>query len=275
MVGVIKAIYDLSSTAAAGHDRYPALLLKNCKHALAKHLYLTWRESLDSGHIPQLLKMGHIIPIHKGKSKGVSANYRPVTLTSHLVKLFEKVPRNSIIKYTEENNLFNPGQHGFRLGRSCLSQLVAHYDNIMRLLQNVDVVYLDFAKAFDKVDFMVTMRKLQEMGITGKLGRWINAFLTHRKQAILVNGARSEPTEVKSGVPHGSVLGPLLFLVLIGDIDRKVAQAYVSSFADDTRVSLGVTSVEDTKCLQNDLDAIYTAGRTTITWNLILPSLNV
>ena len=104
---------------------------------------------------------------------------------------------------------------------------------------------------------MVTMRKLQEMGITGKLGRWIHAFLTHRKQAILVNGARSEPTEVKSGVPQGSVLGPLLFLVLIGDIDRKVAQAYVSSFADDTRVSLGVTSVEDTKCLQNDLEAIY------------------
>ena len=260
VVDVIKAIDEISPTAAAGPDRYPALLLKNCKHALAKPLYLIWRESLDSGHIPQLLKMGNIIPIHKGKSKGVPANYRPVALTSHLVKLFEKVLRNSIIKYMEEKNLFNPGQHGFRLGRSCLSQLVAHYDNIIRLLQtgqNVDVVYLDFAKAFDKVDFMVTMRKLQEMGITGKLGRWIHAFLTHRKQAILVNGARSEPTEVKSGVPQGSVLGPLLFLVLIGDIDRKVAQAYVSSFADDTRVSLGVTSVEDTKCLQNDLEAIY------------------
>ena len=187
-------------------------------------------------------------------------NKSPMALTSHLVKLFEKVLRNSIIKYMEEKNLFNPGQHGFRLGRSCLGQLVAHYDNIIRLLQNgqnVDVVYLDFAKAFDKVDFMVTMRKLQEMGITGNLGRWIHAFLTHRKQAILVNGARSEPTEVTSGVPQGSVIGPLLFLVLIGDIDRKVAQAYVSSFADDTRVSLGVTSVEDTKCLQNDLEAIY------------------
>ena len=177
VVDVIKAIDEISPTAAAGPDRYPALLLKNCKHALAKPLYLIWRESLDSGHIPQLLKMGNIIPIHKGKSKGVPANYRPVALTSHLVKLFEKVLRNSIIKYMEEKNLFKPGQHGFRLGRSCLSQLVAHYDNIIRLLQtgqNVDVVYLDFAKAFDKVDFMVTMRKLQEMGITGKLGRWIH-----------------------------------------------------------------------------------------------------
>ena len=103
----------------------------------------------------------------------------------------------------------------------------------------------------------LNMRKLQEMGITGNLGRWIHAFLTHRKPAILVNGARSEPTEVKSGVPQGSVLGPLLFLVLIGDIDRKVAQAYVSSFADDTSVSLGDTSEDETKCLQNDMEAIY------------------
>ena len=80
-VDVIKAIDELSPTAAAGPDMYPALLLKNCKHALAKPLYLILRESLDSGHIPQLLKMGHIIPIHKGKSKGVPANYRPVALT--------------------------------------------------------------------------------------------------------------------------------------------------------------------------------------------------
>ena len=91
---------------------------------------------------------------------------------------------------------------------------------------------------------MVTMRKLQEMCITGNLGHWIHAFLTHRKQAILVNGARSEPTEVKSGISQGSVLGPLLFLVLIGDIDRKVAQAYVSSFADDNNMEFNSTKFE-------------------------------
>ena len=128
--------------------------------------------------------------------------------------------------YMEENNLFNPGQHGFRLGRSCLSQLIAHYDLITRLLEsgrNVDVIYIDFAKAFDKVDYLVTMKKLKGMGISGKLGRWIHAFLTNRKQAVVVNGTKSMPADVKSGVPQGSVLGPLLFLVLIGDIDREVA----------------------------------------------------
>lgn len=257
---IVKAIDEISSSAAAGPDRYPALLLKNCKYNMAKPLYLLWRKSLDCGKIPQLMKMANIIPIHKGNSKGLAANYRPVALTSHLIKLFEKVLRNQMIGYMEENNLFNPGQHGFRLGRSCLSQLVAHYDNITQLLENgknVDVVYLDFAKAFDKVDFLVTMRKLKSLGITGKLGCWIHAFLTNRHQVVMVNGHKSQPRDVKSGVPQGSVLGPLLFLVLLGDIDRDVAQAYVSSFADDTRVAKGISSEEDTQALQNDLDSIY------------------
>ena len=132
--------------------------------------------------------------------------------------------------FMELHGLFNLHQHGFRGGRSCLSQLIAHFDNITRLLetgQNVDVIYLDFAKAFDKVDFHVTLQKLEKMGITGKLGCWIHVFLTNRKQSILVNGCSSEPTSVISGVPQGSVLGPLLFLVLLGDIDRNVKQAFV------------------------------------------------
>ena len=257
---VQKAISELSITSAAGPDRYPAILLKNCKSSMAKPLYLIWRKSLDSGKIPQLLKKANIVPIHKGNSRGIAANYRPVALTSHLIKIFEKVIRSKMIDYMEKYNLFNPGQHGFRLGRSCLSQLIAHFDNISRMLENgenVDVVYLDFAKAFDKVDFLVTLQKLKSLGITGKLGCWIQAFLTGRTQSVMVNGHKSLPKQVRSGVPQGSVLGPLLFLVLIGDIDKDVAHSFVSSFADDTRASKGVKCPEDVKALQSDLDAIY------------------
>ena len=103
-------------------------------------------------------------------SRGVPANYRPVALTSHLIKLFEKIVRKQMVAYMEENELFNPRQHGFRQGRSCLSQLIAHFDHITQLLetgQNVDVVYLDFAKAFDKVNFLVIMRKLHSISISG------------------------------------------------------------------------------------------------------------
>ena len=112
---------------------------------------------MDTGEIPLILKTANIIPIYKGGSRGEPANYRPVALTSHLIKVFERVVRKHIVDYMEENNLFNPGQHGFRSGRSCLSQLIAHYDHVTQLLennQNADVIYLDFAKAFDKVDIL-------------------------------------------------------------------------------------------------------------------------
>ena len=257
---IVKAISEISNSSAAGPDLFPALLLKNCRYSLAKPLCLIWQKSLDCGTIPQIMKTANIIPIHKGGNRGAPSNYRPVALTSHLIKIFEKVVRNQLVAYMEEHNLFNPHQHGFRGGRSCLSQLIAHYDHITWLLesgQNVDVIYLDFAKAFDKVDFLVTLQKLREIGVTGKLGSWMYAFLTNRTQSVLVNGHRSHSIPVRSGVPQGSVLGPLLFLVLLGDIDQEVAQAYVSSFADDTRVANGITSKDDIQALQMDLDSIY------------------
>ena len=137
--------------------------------------------------------------------------------------------RNHVVAYMERHGLFNPSQHGFHLGRSCLSQLIAHYDHILELLANgvnVDVVYIHFAKAFDKVDFMVTLKKLKGLGISGKVGKWIHSFLTYRSQVVLVQNARSQPMAVKSGVPQGSVLGPLLFLVLIGEIDQGIARVF-------------------------------------------------
>ena len=254
---IVDAIGEISQTSAAGPDRFPAILLKKCCRPLSKPLSMIWRLSMDQGKIPTLLKTANIVPIHKGGSRGIPKNYRPVALTSHLIKVFEKVVRNHLVSYLQENN---EGQHGFRSGRSCLSQLMTHFDNIQKILEendNVDVLYLDFAKAFDKVDFMVTLKKLKRLGIAGKLGKWIYAFLTDRTQTVVVNGARSIPSAVKSGVPQGSVLGPLLFLVLIGDIDENVATSFVSSFADDTRVSRRIKTEADVKDLQNDLQAIY------------------
>jgi hypothetical protein len=137
---------------------------------------------------------------------------------------------------------------------------LAHYDNIINLLEmgyNVDVIYLDFAKAFDKVDHHILLHKLKSHGINGQTLRWIQTFLENRTQRVVVNGKLSSPHNVISGVPQGSVLGPLLFLILIGDIDENTVHSLISSFADDTRATKGLKNEADAADLQNDLFHIY------------------
>ena len=255
-----QAMSEFSSNSAAGPDGFPAMLLKKCRMSLSLPIFLIWRKSMTQGTVPACSKKANIIPIHKGKNRSIAKNYRPVALTSLIVKTFEKVIRTKLVSYFDEHNLFNDNQHGFRSARSCLSQLLSHFDRITRLLENgqaVDVIYLDFAKAFDKVDIGITLHKLKALGIRGPLCRWLHSFLTGRSQSVLVDGVKSEPRPVLSGVPQGSVLGPLLFLILIGDIDKDVAHSFISSFADDTRVGHGISNPEDMKELQLDLEAVY------------------
>ena len=239
---------------------YLQILLKNCKDVLAFPIYILWRDSLDTGNIPELLKLANIVPIHKGGSKAFAKSYRPISLTSHLIKIFEKVIRKHIVKYLETNNLLNQGQHGFRSGRSCLTQLIDHYDRVLHQCEtgaNVDVIYLDFAKAFDKVDHNVLLSKIRNMGIGDKVGIWLYAFLKNRHQVIVTNKSMSEKSNVISGVPQGTVLGPVLFLIMISDVDTDITTSVVSSFADDTRVSKKICSPDDTEVLQQDLNKIY------------------
>ena len=255
-----EAMDELSSNAAPGPDGFPAILLKKCSDALSPPLTRIWRKSLECGIIPSSCKTATISPIHKGKSRAVPKNYRPIALTSHLIKVFEKVIRKRIVEFMTEFVLFNKSQHGFRGGRSCLSQLLEHFDRITSLLEKgygVDVIYLDFAKAFDKLDHYITLSKLKALGIKGSLGRWITNFLTGRVQNVIVDGHKSMLKPVISGVPQGSVLGPLLFLILMGDIDEKIRNAFLSSFADDTRAGNKIQCLADVTCLQEDLQVIY------------------
>ena len=152
----------------------------------------------------------------------------------------------------EKTNAFNEGQHGFRKGRSCLSQLLAHQESLVQDISkgtNLDVIYLDFAKAFDKVDHGLLLHKLRGLGITGNLGKLIHNFLTGRIQKVSVQGHLSDPSEVVSGV-----LGPLLFLIMIEDIDRGLKDSRATSFADDTRVKRKIKIEKDVALLQEDLN---------------------
>ena len=257
---IVDAITSMSSNSAAGPDTWSSILIKNCKENLGVPLAIMWRKSLDSGEIPESLKFATIAPLHKGGCKAQPKNYRPVALTSHIIKIFERVLRGRISQFLEMNDLHNPGQHGFRAGRSCLSQLLEHYDKTLDALEenkNVDVIYTDFAKAFDKCDHGIIAHKLKAKGVSGKLGRWIYNFLINRRQSIVVNKVRSEHSNVKSSVPQGTVLAPLLFLILISDININTRHSTVSSFADDTKLSMTINSHEDTALLQADVDAVF------------------
>ena len=256
----IQQIDTIPTNSAAGPDGLPAKFFKMCKKSLSKPLKMIWQNNFDKGTTPEILKTSHITPIFKKGDQGLPENYRPVALTSITTKIFEKIVREKLQTHLEENNLYNPTQHGFRPGRSCLSQLLAHVERLISHLQNnenVDVIYLDFSKAFDKVDHQILLHKLQIHGIKGQLLNWIRSFLTERYQKVSVNTFLSDEAKVTSGVPQGSVLGPLLFLVMISDIDEKIKHSILSSFADDTRLMKAISCAADVSLLQDDLDIVY------------------
>jgi hypothetical protein len=162
------------------------------------------------------------------------------------------------MKHGEENNILYPLQHGFRKGHSCETQLIEFVDDISKNLQEgqqTDILILDFAKAFDKVNHSLLIHKLQHYGIIGKSVRWIQNWLANRKQSVVIDGSTSDAVSVDSGVPQGSVLGPGLFLYYINDLQSRLTST-VRLFADDTIAYLTISNNNDAETLQKDLDKL-------------------
>ena len=152
---IMKACGELKAASAAGADGVPAALIKSCRQELKRPLFLLWQSSMDTGCIPQDLLLVLISPVYKGGSRGVAKNYRPVALTSHIVKIFERLVRRSLVSHLEKHGLLPSGQHGFRAMRSTLTQLLSYWDAMLTKLEEgggADAIYLDFSKAFDKVE---------------------------------------------------------------------------------------------------------------------------
>ena len=262
---IATEIGNIKSDSAPGPDHFPVILLQKCAAEFSKPLHLIWRHSLDTGDIAPLLKQGVICPILKANSQRcLPKSYRPVSLTSHLIKVFERVMRISIIKFLVDNDLLPKNQHGFISGRSTLSQLLHQIEQLIRAWEegkSTDTIYLDFAKAFDKVDHNILCHKIKRLGITGKVGVWINEFLTGRSQQVTANGALSEPAPVISGVPQGTVLGPILFIIMIDDLDCELTHSVASKYADDTRVTAVISEPDDAANFQIELqNKIYPWG---------------
>ena len=256
---VIEAIEKIPNGAAPGPDGVVPCLLKKAKKKVATMLADIYQHSIETGEIPQILKMGLISPIHKGESASDPANFRPISLTSHLSKTEERIVRKTLVTFLEVNDKMDPNQHGSRQGRSTLSQLLEHHHEIVEILEkgeNVDCIYTDFSKAFHKCDLGILMNKLKTLGVTGRLARWIHSFLSNRKQKVVVDGTTSKETEVTSGVPEGTVLGPLLFLIYISDIGENI-KSTKKVYVDDTKLIKSVTNEKDVEDLQEELDILY------------------
>ena len=177
-----------------------------------------------------------------------------------VIIVLERIIRKQVFPFLDQKERLNSTQHGFRSGRSCLSALLGVFDIIVHMLDSnssVDMVYLYFSKAFDKVNHGILLHKFRAVGITGNIGIWLFHFLTDISYFVRFPGGISEDHPVLSGVPQGTVLGPLLFLIMISDIDKDVSASKLVSFADDTRLYSGVGDVIDCDNLQLDLNTVY------------------
>ena len=257
---VKKKILNVRKASAPGPDNVTPRLLHETVDVISVPLAIIFSKSFREGVVPDDWKQANITPIFKKGSKSVAGNYRPVSLTSVVCKIMESIIKDSILKHIIQHKIINESQHGFMPGKSCLTNLLEYLDKLTEIVdsgQAADIIYLDFAKAFDKVPHRRLLAKVKAAGITGSVLRWIESWLQDRKQRVVLNGKMSGWMPVKSGVPQGSVLGPILFILFINDIDDVVSvSTYIWKFADDTKAVHKVVDESDQEDLQSDINSL-------------------
>ena len=254
---VYEVLCKLDITKAMGIDNLHPHLLKLCTPTIYEPVTSLFNSIIKTQLIPEEWKIHKIIPVPKNADPTLVQNYRPISLLCVLSKVLEKLIYNKIIDFIKPQ--ITSQQFGFLKHRSCLTQLLSSYSEVVDFLNSGDscsVVYLDLAKAFDKVPHNELLYKLWITGITGNLWKWFRNYLSNRSHFVQFDSSCSDHLPVLSGVPQGSILGPLLFILYINDMPSAITSSSIYIFADDTKLIKRSSVQSDLSSLQTDLDNI-------------------
>ena len=255
---VENQLKSLNVNKAKGPDGIPGRLLKECAKEISSSLAKLFNKSLRVGMVPKDWKLANIIPLFKNGTKGHLENYRPISLLSLVSKILERcVLKRLLVAITPH---LHTSQHGFLPGKSCTTQLLSTFDDIGMKLdrgEEIDILYTNMSKAFDRVDNNSLLAKLKYIGLPPLFLKWMSSYILNRQQQVTVLGATSKPLTVVSGVPQGSILGPFLFLVYSNDILSSCARG--AMYADDLKCYQSIKSYDDAHSFQHEIDSVSAA----------------
>ena len=257
---IIKSITKFKNKTSSGPDGLPTILFKQLAYQLAHPLTIIFNIIMQTGNVPEIWKQATVTPIFKKGASSNPRNYRPISLTCVGSKIFESVLKTALVPFLEKKKLLSPNQHGFRSKHStclnlleCLNQWTENLDTKVDTL----IAHIDFARAFDSVSLPKLMQKLQRAGITENLFCCIKSMLYGRTQRVKIGNSLSNPLPVTSGVPQGSVLGPILFIFYINDITETVLTPSIPKlYADDLKAFCPAASDADIVAFKDTLNNI-------------------